>query len=121
MAHLLMNLRDVPDDEADEVRALLEARGIAWYETQPSFWGVSAGGLWLPDESRREEATAALAAYQAERGRAAREDRARDLAAGRLGGAWSGLRRHPVQALAALAGIVLVVALTVLPFVLLHD
>ena len=39
MAKFLMNLRDVPDDEADEVRALLDANGFGWYETKPSFWG----------------------------------------------------------------------------------
>ena len=47
MATLLLNLRHVPEDEADDVRALLDANGIAWYETQPSRWGISGGGIWL--------------------------------------------------------------------------
>ncbi|MCX7041690.1 MAG: DUF6164 family protein, partial [Gammaproteobacteria bacterium] len=32
MSKLLLNLRNVPDDEADDVRALLDAHGIAYYE-----------------------------------------------------------------------------------------
>ena len=65
MAKLLLNLRNVPDDEADEVRALLNDRGIDFYETPPSFWGVSAGGLWLPGPDQLAEAQAHLARDQA--------------------------------------------------------
>lgn len=35
MAKLLLNLRNVPDDEADDVRAMLEAHGIAFYGALP--------------------------------------------------------------------------------------
>ncbi|MGH8025314.1 MAG: DUF6164 family protein, partial [Pseudoxanthomonas sp.] len=35
MAKLLLNLRNVPDDEADEVRAWLTESGMDFYETQP--------------------------------------------------------------------------------------
>ncbi|WP_421711891.1 DUF6164 family protein [Alcanivorax sp.] len=47
MTTLLLNLRRVPDDEADEVRALLEQNQILFYETAPSMWGISSGGIWL--------------------------------------------------------------------------
>ena len=62
MPVLLLNLRDVPADEAEEVRALLDAEGIEWYETKPSLWGVSAGGLWLSDPDQQEQARALLQA-----------------------------------------------------------
>ena len=120
MAKFLMNLRDVPEDEADEVRALLDAHAFDWYETKPSFWGVSAGGFWLRDDARIAEAKAALAAYQDERGRTARARREADLAAGRVETPWADLRRRPLQTLAILFGIVLMVALTLLPFALLR-
>ena len=120
MTHLLMNLRDVPDDEADEVRALLDEHGIEWYETRPSFWGVSAGGLWLAGPARLAEAKALLAEYQAARERAARDRREADRAAGRVEAPWAEMRRRPLQVLAALIGIVLLLAVTVLPFVLLR-
>ncbi len=49
MSKLLMNLRHVPEDEADEVRALLDEHAIAYYETKPSRWGISSGGIWIAD------------------------------------------------------------------------
>ena len=35
MSKVLMHLRNVPDDEADGVRAFLDAHRIAWYQTRP--------------------------------------------------------------------------------------
>src|SRR5687767_10392542 len=87
MAKLLLNLRDVPDDEADDVRALLDAHGIAWYETRPSPWGVSHGGIWISDADRHAEAKAHLDAYQKRRGaRGPRSRPARGTARESVGG-----------------------------------
>ena len=55
MPHHLMNLRHVPDDEADEIRALFEEHGVRYYETPPSRWGISMGGFWVHDAKRRSE------------------------------------------------------------------
>ena len=55
-----MNLRHVPDDEADEIRTLFEAHGIRYYETPPSRWGISMGGFWTHDDG---EATHRLAGH----------------------------------------------------------
>ena len=46
MSKLLLNLRGVPDDEADDVRRFLDSGGIGYYETQPTRWGTS-GGIWV--------------------------------------------------------------------------
>jgi hypothetical protein len=40
-----LNLRNVPGDEADEVRAMLDAQWIASDTTAPNPWGISAGGI----------------------------------------------------------------------------
>ena len=120
MAKLLLNLRDVPDDEADDVRALLDAHGIEWYETRPSPWGVSYGGIWVVDAERHGEAKSHLDEYQARRALAARESRETDRREGRLESPWSALRRRPLQALAALAGILLMLALVLLPYLMLR-
>lgn len=45
-----MNLRNVPGEEADGVRALLDELGVAWYETPPTAFGLSAGGLWIRND-----------------------------------------------------------------------
>jgi len=119
MAKLLLNLRNVPDDEADEVRALLQDHDIDFYETPPSFWGVSAGGFWLPGPGQLDQARALLARYQDERGERMRAQRAAHLREGRAPRTWEGLRAHPRQAVGAIIGIILMLAVATLPFLLL--
>lgn len=119
MATLLLNLRNVPDDEADEVRALLAEHGIAFYETPPSFWGVSAGGFWLREPARRAEAQALLERYQAERGERMRARREQEVRDGRAPSTWDGIRARPRQAIGAIIGIVLMLAVATLPFLFL--
>ena len=116
MPTLLLNLRNVPDDEADEVRSLLEDPRIDYYETKPSLWGVSGGGLWLPDDSQADVAKAYLATYQAERGERMRRERAQAIAEGRAPSAWSAFREDPLRALATVLGILLMLGLVTLPF-----
>jgi hypothetical protein len=116
MAILLLNLRHVPDDEADEVRALLEAQGIDFYETAPGPFGISAGGLWLADAAQEERARLRLHEYQAERARRAFEARESERREGQLRGTWGLLRENPLQAVAAVIGILFVLAVTLLPF-----
>lgn len=118
MATLLLNLRHVPEDEADEVRALLDAHGVDYYETPPSVWGVSAGGFWLPGEAGLADAQALLARYQAERGERVRAEREAAVREGRAPGTWAGIRARPGQALGAIIGILLMLAVATLPFLL---
>lgn len=47
---MLLNLRDVPDDEADALRRALEAEQVDYYELPPSAFGISAGSIWIRDE-----------------------------------------------------------------------
>jgi hypothetical protein len=119
MAILLLNLRHVPDDEADEVRALLDAQGIDYYETRPGPFGISAGGLWLADPLQEERARLRLQEYQDERSRRAHEEREAERREGRLRGTWGLLRENPLQAVATVLGILFVLAVTLLPFVFL--
>lgn len=72
MAKLLLNLRMVPEDEADEVRAFLDAHRIDYYETEPSRWGISFGGIWVRHDADVAEAKRLMAEYQAQRRESAR-------------------------------------------------
>ena len=45
MPHHLMNLRNVPDDEAEDIVPCLTSTMCA-YETPLSRWGISMGGFW---------------------------------------------------------------------------
>jgi len=76
MSKLLLNLRDVPNDEADDVRGFLDSAGIGYYETRPSLWGISGGGIWVRDDGDVAEAKRLMAEYQRERQVRVREERA---------------------------------------------
>ena len=73
MATLLFPLRHVPDDEAEEVRALLNSHGIDFYETPASAFGVSAGAIWLRDDTQVQVARQLIDDYQAQRYAAQRQ------------------------------------------------
>lgn len=67
MAVRLFSLRHVPEDEADDVRRLLDEHGIDFYETAASGWGVSVPAIWLYSETRFNEAKALIDRYQQQR------------------------------------------------------
>lgn len=121
MSTLLLNLRQTPDDEAEEVRQLLQANSIGFFETPPSRFGISAGAIWLADEARADDALALLAQYQAQRRDAARVAYAQARAEGRAPGFWQQLRREPVRVVSALIVIAALVALCAVPYFLLRD
>ena len=69
----LFSLRNVPDDEADEIRALLTDNDIDFYETSAGNWNISTPGIWLREEEHLQQAKALIDAYQAERALQQRE------------------------------------------------
>lgn len=119
MRTLLLSLRDVPDDEADEVRALLDAHGIAFYETPPNRWGISAGGIWNTDPESAQRARDLIAAYQERRGATARAAYAAARREGRVQTLWSTLREQPLRVLVIALTIALMLGLIWLPVYLL--
>lgn len=117
MPYHLMNLRHVPDEEADEIRALFEENQVSYYETPPSRWGISMGGFWVHDEGDAERARTLLEDYQIRRLREQRALYQRDLAEGRTGGFRFRFRQKPVTTLAAIAAIIAIGLISLLPFI----
>ncbi len=118
MAVLLLNLRDVPDDEVAEVRELLEQHEIAFYETEPNRWGISAGAIWIRDDADSTRAKELMEAYQAERrlrAQVAYESARRD---GSVETFWAQMRSQPLRLLLILFGAAIFVALSLWPFLL---
>lgn len=116
MARLLMPLRDVPSDEYEEICVLLDAHGLEHYRIEPSRWGLHGGGLWLVDDARFDEARQRLADYQQQRAQRARAERQAAIAAGTAPGLLDQLRQQPLRTLALGLGLLVVIALSVLPF-----
>ena len=120
MSKLLLNLRYVLDDEIDDVRAMLEQHRIEFYETQPSRWGISFGGIWVNDERDVARAKQLMADYQAQRRDKARAERDAALRDGTAETFADVVRREPLRVLLVALGIIGMLALLALVPLLLH-
>lgn len=116
MAALLMNLRYVPDEEADEVRALLNEKSIPYYETPPSMWGISAGAIWLNDEQDRERAKRLLQDYQRRRFDHQRAIWQQARERGEVPTLWRRLKTSPMRMLALIVATLFVLLFALMPF-----
>lgn len=120
MSKLLLNLRNVPDDEAGDVRAMLDSKRIAYYETPPSFWGISAGGIWVTEDADFAEAKRAFDDYEQQRSARVRAEYAAARREGTAETFIGILRSDPLRVALALLGILLALALVALPVILLR-
>ena len=120
MSRLLLNLRNVPDDEANDVRALLDAKRIAFYETTPSPWGISAGGIWVTEDADFVEAKRAFDDYEQQRSVRVRAEYAAAKRAGTAETFVGMLRADPLRVVMTLLGILLALGLVAIPVILLR-
>lgn len=109
MSRLLIKLRHAPDDEIQEIRDLLQAHRIDFFETHAGPWGVSAPGIWLNDEQQYDRAKALMDDYQAQRFRDQRAEYERLRAAGQHRTLLQNLIERPLQVIAycLIAGLIL--------------
>lgn len=112
MAQLVFRLKNVPDEEADDIRALLSEHDIEFYETTAGRWQISMAGIWVRDKNQAQQAKALIAEDQAKRAATAQEISARDWLVGFLTHA----RQNPVEFLFTLMAVLLVLSLSVIPF-----
>ena len=116
MAALLFKLNNVPDDEADEIRELLDAEGVDYYETSAGNWGLSFAAIWLKDESKLVESKAILDEYQQKRYDRVVEHRDQLRASGQDLTWWQGIKLHPIKFIAVTIFISVILYLSVAPF-----
>jgi hypothetical protein len=121
MPVLLFKFRGAPLDEIEDVRALLHEKEIEFYETQAGMWGLGTAAIWLRDNSRRDEARALLDAYQAERALRVRGEYEALKKAGKPQSLWNRLRARPLAAFIGLIFILLVLYLSLAPFLNMRD
>ena len=116
MSKLLIKLRHAPDDEIQEIRNLLQAHRIDFYETQPGPWGISASAIWLNDEHEFDRAKGLLDDYQEKRFREKRAEYERLRRAGQQRTFLQNLREKPVQVILYSLVVALILYFTISPF-----
>tara|TARA_B100001142_G_scaffold261758_1_gene264542 strand:+ start:859 stop:1179 length:321 start_codon:yes stop_codon:yes gene_type:complete len=67
-------MRHVPQDEADDIRRLLENHDIDFFETFSGNWGISVPAIWLKHDNQFEAARIVIDDYQEERIQRMREN-----------------------------------------------
>lgn len=116
MGTLLLRLKNVPEDEYEEVCHLLEEHDVSFYETKAGFWGVGMAAIWLSDDSQLSHAQSLLNDYtqarqkrmQAQHEQALKDGEARTLA--------STFSQQPLTFTLYLLAMIAILALSVLPF-----
>ncbi len=114
---LLLNLRGVPEDEADEVRALLEQYRVSFYETSPSRWGINAGAIWLRDAEQYPQARRLLDGYQRQRFERKRAEHNELRRQGELETMGQRLGREPGRVALYFTLMAVILAVMIVPFV----
>lgn len=117
MTFQLMILRGVPDEEADDIRELLAANEIDFYETPAGNWGVSMPAIWLTEERQIATAKRLVNAYQAERETRIKGEYAQLKAKGENRTWVDAIKENPLRFGAYLAVASLILFFSIKPFV----
>jgi len=116
MATLLFRLNQVPEDEAEDIRQLLDDGRFDVYETSAGFWGLGVAAIWLRDKEQLAQAQTLIEQYQQQRAEKMQAGYQARVAAGEEPGFWQHNLKHPFRLLAIAAFVMLIVAVMLLPF-----
>ncbi|MGB5224278.1 MAG: DUF6164 family protein [Arenicellales bacterium] len=117
MAIHLMSMRGVPEDEQEEICALLDQNNISHYVTAPGNWMISAGAIWLTDQQQLPEAHTLLNEYQQQRRQKAQEEYSRSRLNGEQESLLERILEHPLRFIGYLAIIIFILYVSLMPFV----
>ena len=116
MAKILFRLRQVTDEEADDVRQLLDDNGIDWFETSAGKFQISFPAIWLRDESQEEQAKGVLQQYQLAREQRLRAEYADQVARGEVETLSKRILTRPLPFLLAMFAIFFILYISIKPF-----
>ena len=117
VSKLLFKLRGAPEDEAEEIRALLDNSGIDYFETSGGRWGLGMPALWVVDENRFHEARALIDRYQEQRRIRHLNAHEQLIKEGKAKTFLDGIKEDPFRFILYLAIIATVAYLSIKPFV----
>lgn len=105
-----------PDDEAQDVRDILNDHHIPWFETTAGRFGASFPAIWLRDDGDWDRAKALLDDYQDQRRTSARAQLEQQIEEGSAETFLSRLLSHPLQIVFILAAVLVIGYFSVVPF-----
>jgi len=117
MAKLIFSLKNVPEDEANDIRQLLDSHNIAYYETPAGNWGISSPGIWLKENDEQDSARRLIEQYQQQRSISQREQYRQLKLEGRHRTIVTVLKEEPLRVILYLAVVLLILYVSIKPFV----
>jgi hypothetical protein len=117
MSVKLFKLRNVPDDEVEDVRQLLVDHAIDFYETCAGGWGISMPAIWLRDTSQLEQARILIDEYQKKRTARARVEYAQLRKAGKHWTVMGRVGESPVQFILLFILLLVILYVSLVPFI----
>lgn len=117
MAKLVFKLRDVPEDEAQDVRELLYENNIEFYETHAGNWGIGMAGIWIKDNNRYAEAMTRIDQYQKERSDRFYQHYADLEDSGHAPSLFGNMRDNPLRFLVYIFSIAVILYISIIPFI----
>jgi len=115
MSTLLFKLRNVPDDEAEDIRALLNEHQISFYETTAGSWGISLPAIWLHDKNQLQASKIIIHEYQKQRTEQAQASYNEQCNAGTQRTFWDILRENPIKFIGYSLAILFILYLASIP------
>jgi len=116
MAKKLYPLRNVPDDETEEMRILLREHDIDFHETSSGFFGIGTSAIWVNDATQYDTARDLIANYQQARYQHAHQDYLARKAAGEQTRFGDMYRKNPGTVILYLSFALFLIFLMTLPF-----
>ena len=117
MAKILFRLRQVPEEEADDVRQLLDQHGVDWYETSAGKFQISFPAIWVRDDADEPAARQLIETYQRQREEQMRAERAEREARGEIETIGQRIGSNPASMLLALFAVAFILYISIKPFV----
>jgi len=116
LAKLVFKLRDVPLDEAQDIRELLTENELDFYETHAGNWGIAMAALWLKDDEQYASAMQLIEEYEQQRTQQFRDTYAELEKAGQAPTLLSNMREGPLRFVVYIFSIAVILYITVIPF-----
>lgn len=110
MSTLVFRLRNVPDDEAEDIRSLLTSNDIQFFETTAGNWGISMPGIWLESDNDVDRAKTLIDEYQQQRAYEARHNPTPSITF------LDSLKQHPGRAIGVFGFCAVVLYFLIKPF-----
>ena len=117
MAKILFSLSGVGEEEAEDVRQLLEDSDISFYETGAGFWGTGVAAIWLQDETQLPVARELVDNYQQSRSESVRQAWLQEKLSGEQRGWREKFIEQPLKTIIFIFLAGLVAYLSIIPFV----